>query len=658
LAKAEASSGPDTISFAGVAAGSVLKIEEVDLPTIFDQVTIDGSTAAGAVPGKPAIELEPVNFTGEAFAGLSVNFGDGTRIEGLAIGGFVSGIAIGPEETGNPSGTLICGDYLGVALDGVTPRPNLAGVEIERGPEATTIGGDAGCPGNLISGNSRFGVSDAGTGTRVGANRIGLDANGGPMPNGTSDGFAAGVFEDGNAAGAVITGNTIAANRGSGVEVELGGSGVEVRRNSIFENELHGITVLNEAPAAPTITSVTSPAPMVTRIEGTLEGLEPGESADLDFYASSATCATGQAQGETYLGSGAVVGGGVGYSTELPVEVPAGETGITATLTRTEGVPNHATSEFSNCATYSPPPAPPATTIVSAPSVSSEATQATFEFAAAGPNAVGFECSFDIGTFTPCTSPQSFSGLAPGTHTFAVRTVGAGARTGAPSVYEWTVMAPLPPPPTERTEQSNSNPPATASVAAPTGPGPTNGEKVVIEPVEGKIRVRLPGTDKYVSILTLTEIPVGAVIDATRGKVTLTSIGPNGEEQTADFFAGVFRVKQKEGSGLVVLELLDTNVCRAPKKGGKGRGAEASAVRARPAGGGSSGKLWGSGHGNFRTEGNNGSATVRGTIWLVEDRCNGTTFFRTRRGVVSVRDFILHKTLPLPAGKTYVAGEG
>src|SRR5262249_26766763 len=118
---------------------------------------------------------------------------------------------------------------------------------------------------------------------------------------------------------------------------------------------------------------------------------------------------------------------------------------------------------------------------------------------------------------------------------------------------------------------------------------------------------------------------------------------------------GVFKVKQKEGAGLVVLELLDTVACKAPERRGRVQ-AEGSALLARP-GSRNSGKLWGSGHGNFRTEGNQGSATVRGTIWLVADRSNGTTFCRPRRGIVTVRDFFLGKTLPLPAGKTYIAGE-
>jgi CSLREA domain-containing protein len=220
--------------------------------------------------------------------------------------------------------------------------------------------------------------------------------------------------------------------------------------------------------------------------------------------------------------------------------------------------------------------------------------------------------------------------------------------------------------PPEPEHHEEAKPPAQNSAVTPTlntSPKftPTNGEKVVVKPEEGKVLIKLPGKKKYVRLEELKEIPVGAIIDATKGRVTLTSIGPDGKEQTAEFFGGIFKVKQAEGSNLVVLELLDETACPAPKqKKSKGKGgsprAFASSVSLRPSGR-TSGKLWGSGHGNFRTEGHAGSATVEGTIWLVEDRCNGTTFFRTRRGIVRVRDFILHKALPLPAGKSYVAGE-
>ena len=283
----------------------------------------------------------------------------------------------------------------------------------------------------------------------------------------------------------------------------------------------------------------------------------------------------------------------------------------------------------------------PSPAITAAPPASTETTTATFAFGGVpGSEISSYECSLDGGAFAACTSPQNFSGLAPGVHSFSVRAKDEAGNTSAPTTYTWTVAA-TPPPTVE-----------------PSGPEPSNGEKVVVEPTEGKVKIKLPGTNKYVTLTELKEIPVGAVIDATNGRVTLTSIGPGGIEQTAEFFGGVFKVKQKEGSGLVVLELVDSNVCTASKgkAGGGASRAFASSVAARPSGH-TSGKLWGSGHGSFRTEGHDGSATVEGTIWLVEDRCNGTTFFKTRRGIVKVRDFVSHKTLALPAGKTYVAGE-
>ncbi|HEX6619545.1 MAG TPA: hypothetical protein VF024_07795, partial [Solirubrobacteraceae bacterium] len=66
------------------------------------------------------------------------------------------------------------------------------------------------------------------------------------------------------------------------------------------------------------------------------------------------------------------------------------------------------------------------------------------------------------------------------------------------------------------------------------------------------------------------------------------------------------------------------------------------------------GKLWGSGKGRFRTDGKYSSATVRGTIWLVEDRCEGT-LTKVRRGTVAVRDFTRRRTVAVKAGHSYLA---
>ena len=89
---------------------------------------------------------------------------------------------------------------------------------------------------------------------------------------------------------------------------------------------------------------------------------------------------------------------------------------------------------------------------------------------------------------------------------------------------------------------------------------------------------------------------------------------------------------------------------RCEKRGdrmGKGRQLSRSGSKGR--------KLWGSGEGNYKTVGSHGSATVRGTIWLVHDRCDGSTLFKVKRGTVVVRDFIKDNSVVLQAGQSYIA---
>ncbi len=50
-----------------------------------------------------------------------------------------------------------------------------------------------------------------------------------------------------------------------------------------------------------------------------------------------------------------------------------------------------------------------------------------------------FTCQFDGGGFSACASPQSYSGLADGKHSFAVKATDAAGNTGLATVWEWTV---------------------------------------------------------------------------------------------------------------------------------------------------------------------------------------------------------------------------
>jgi hypothetical protein len=65
-------------------------------------------------------------------------------------------------------------------------------------------------------------------------------------------------------------------------------------------------------------------------------------------------------------------------------------------------------------------------------------------------------------------------------------------------------------------------------------------------------------------------------------------------------------------------------------------------------------RLWGNGKGRYRTRGRSSSATVRGTIWLTKDSCNGTTTV-VRQGTVTVRDFGKRKNVTVKAPKRYTA---
>lgn len=135
------------------------------------------------------------------------------------------------------------------------------------------------------------------------------------------------------------------------------------------------------------------------------------------------------------------------------------------------------------------------------------------------------------------------------------------------------------------------------------------------------------------------QVPVGSTVDALKGRVTLAAAG----SQSATFYAGVFRLGQGKGARpLTTLKLVEKLRCRGARK------ANVAAKRKKRR------RLWGDGKGRFRTGGRYSSATVRGTKWLVEDRCS-STLTRVVRGRVRVRDFGKRKTVTVRAGRKYVA---
>ena len=183
--------------------------------------------------------------------------------------------------------------------------------------------------------------------------------------------------------------------------------------------------------------------------------------------------------------------------------------------------------------------------------------------------------------------------------------------------------------------------------APPSGPRPSQDpqpefkETVVVDEVSGTVKVRLAGTNRFVSLDSVRDVPMGSEIDARKGVVELVSVArEDGAPQTARFSEGIFRVSQS--GAVTVLTLTEKLSCA---KAGKASIAAKKAKKRR---------LWGDGKGRFRTKGKHSAATVVGTKWLVADTCT-TTLTRVVRGKVKVRDFVKRKTVTVKAGGRYTA---
>jgi hypothetical protein len=183
-------------------------------------------------------------------------------------------------------------------------------------------------------------------------------------------------------------------------------------------------------------------------------------------------------------------------------------------------------------------------------------------------------------------------------------------------------------------------------------PAPTAGETFNLTPVDGTTSVKCADDDTFDKLEKPEQVTLDCQVDTTFGTVALTaSKGNSGETQTADFWGGTFSVFQEHGDNKeAVLRLAGKRRCERRAKSA-GRAGRIQTL----AGKGGGRKLWGSGSGNYKTVGSHGAATVRGTIWLVADRCDGSTLFKVSKGTVVVRDFVKKSSVVLEAGESYVA---
>jgi hypothetical protein len=135
-----------------------------------------------------------------------------------------------------------------------------------------------------------------------------------------------------------------------------------------------------------------------------------------------------------------------------------------------------------------------------------------------------------------------------------------------------------------------------------------------VKPAGGSVTVKPRGGHRF-RLRKATAIPVGSSVDTSHGKVKLTSARSRYKTQSGVFSQGAFVVTQQR-DGMTDLKLAGSSfgVCDAANARGKPVTGAANSRR----------RLFGRAHGHFRTRGRNSSATVRGTTWLTEDRCDGT----------------------------------
>lgn len=178
-------------------------------------------------------------------------------------------------------------------------------------------------------------------------------------------------------------------------------------------------------------------------------------------------------------------------------------------------------------------------------------------------------------------------------------------------------------------------------------PPPVLGERVNVSVHTGTVTVKAPGADGFAPLSEFASVPVGSVVNTRRGSVRLRSARTDGGTQAGTFHGGVFEVRQSATAGMTELALRG----RGARCGTGSRSDASASARRRKR----RRALWGRvRHGDFRTRGGYSVATVRGTVWYVEDRCDGT-LTRVRRGSVRVRDLRRHRTVVVRAGHSYLA---
>ena len=231
--------------------------------------------------------------------GASSNTIGGTATgAGNVISGNSNGIYLTDSGT---SSNLLQGNFIGTNPAGTSALGNtIDGVVVASGATNNTIGGTATGAGNVISGNTHFGVylnANSSSGNVVLGNFIGTNAAGTSAIKNHADGLrieAANSTIGGTVAGA---GNIISGNGGNGIRIETGATGTLVVGN-LIGTDVNGTASLGNAANGVDLESVS----LVT-IGGTSSAARNVISANSSGVKATGTSAFNDAILGNYIGT-------------------------------------------------------------------------------------------------------------------------------------------------------------------------------------------------------------------------------------------------------------------------------------------------------------------------------------------------------------------
>lgn len=240
-------------------------------------------------------------------------------------------------------------------------------------------------------------------------------------------------------------------------------------------------------------------------------------------------------------------------------------------------------------------------------------------------------------------SSAPFSPTAPGTYVVVASFVGEDGATASTTCAD---------PAGRITVQPQADP----------EPEPDFRKTFTVEGVDGRVFVSSQSTGsgrslraiRFVEVREKREVPLGSIVDTRKGHAKLEFEVSRQAKQDGTFYGTKFKVSQPANQGgLTELDIRDAaanrSACRKSRSGKRPFAAKRlpKTLVAR---------IKGRAKGKYRTRGRNSSASVKGTTWEINERCDGT-LTKVVTGVVKVFDPRRGVTRTLRAGDSLLVRE-